>query len=398
MTKREASPVNSTLPQSMRACVLHGVRRLEVREIPTPEMGPQDVLVRVTATGLCGTDVHIFEGTANYHTNDRGQLLALATHPQILGHEIAGIIVQAGAAVRDLSPGDRVVLDQGLNCVSRGRQPMCEYCLSEDSHQCEFYAEHGITGLQGGLADYLSLPAVNAVHVDSDLEPAQAAISEPLACIIHSLALVARAKSARYALGPSNNDHGVRSALVIGAGPAGLLFVQYLRCVLGFNGLLLVSEPNARKRALAEHFGAEVIDPTAEDLVSQVIDRTSGRLVEFVIESSGAGQVFSLIPRVLRKQGTVLLYSHGQTGVELNLLNALQFKEPTLVSPVGGSGGFDDDGRPSVYRRALRLIEQGEIKVSPFISHRYQSLSDVNRAFTEDFHRPDYIKGVVELS
>jgi threonine dehydrogenase-like Zn-dependent dehydrogenase len=140
-----------------------------------------------------------------------------------------------------------------------------------------------------------------------------------------------------------------------------------------------------------------VIDPGAVDLVAAVREITAGRLVEFVIESSGAGQVFWVIPGLLRKQGTVLLYSHGQSGVELNLLNALQFKEPTLVSPVGGSGGFDDDGRPSVYRRALRLLEHNEVEVASLITHRYRSLDDVSRAFTVDFHTPDYIKGVVEL-
>ena len=388
----------TTDAKTMRACVLHDVRRLDVRDVPRPEPGPYDVLVRVAATGLCGTDLHIFGGEANYNTDDRGQPVPLALHPQILGHEIAGIVELAGADVRDLRQGDSVVVDQGLNCMSRRRQSMCEYCASGDSHQCEFYGEHGITGLPGGLAEYVSLPAVNAVRVDSGLELAQAALTEPLACIIHSFDSVARAAGARYVIGADSPERRVRAALVIGAGPAGLLFVQYLRRVLGFDGLLLVSEPNRRKRGLAERFGAQVIDPNADDLVGEVIQRTRGRLVEFAIESSGAGQIFSLLPGLLRKQGTLLLYSHGHSGVDLNLLNPLQYKEPTLVSPVGGSGGFDEDGRPSVYRRALRLLERSEVEVAPFISHRYCSLEDVNRAFTDDFRQPDYIKGVVEPS
>lgn len=382
----------------MRACVLHDVQRLEVRDVPRPEPGPFDVLVRVAATGLCGTDLHIFRGDGNYNTDERGEVVPLSREPQILGHEIAGLIETVGARVADLRPGDRVVVDQGINCLSRRRQPLCEYCATGDSHQCESYGEHGITGLPGGLAEYISLPAVNCVRVDSDLELAQAALSEPLACIIHSCNSVSRAVGARYVLESDDAKRRVRAALVIGAGPAGLLFVQYLRTVLGFAGRLFVSEPNRGKRELAEQFGAEVIDPQTENLVDEIRERTSGRLVEFVVESSGSGPVFSVIPGLLRKQGTVVLYSHGQTGVELNLLNNLQFKEPTLVSPVGGSGGFDADGRPAVYRRALRLIEQGQVAVAPFISHRYRSLADVNRAFTDDFQQPDYIKGVVELS
>jgi L-iditol 2-dehydrogenase len=186
--------------------------------------------------------------------------------------------------------------------------------------------------------------------------------------------------------------------LVAGAGPAGLLFIQYLRRVLGFERLLLVSEPNARKRDLAARFGAETVDPTAQDLVEVVRERTGGRLAELVIESSGAGGVFPILPGVLRKQGTLLLYGHGHAGADLSVLNGLQYKEPVLVSPVGGSGGFDEDGRPLAYRRALRLLERGTVDVAPLVTHRYDSLDDVATALAEDFHRPEYVKGVVEAT
>jgi L-iditol 2-dehydrogenase len=167
--------------------------------------------------------------------------------------------------------------------------------------------------------------------------------------------------------------------------------------VIGFDGLLLASEPNARKRGLAVRFGAETIDPTTEDAVEAVRERTGGRLAELIIESSGAGRVFPILPGVLRKQGTVVLYSHGHAGVDLSVLNGLQYKEPVLVSPVGGSGGFDEDGRPIVYRRAIHLLEQGKVEVAPFLTHRYGTLDEVGRAFAEEFHLPDYIKGIVEL-
>jgi L-iditol 2-dehydrogenase len=381
----------------MRACVLHDVRRLEVRDVPIPRPRPNDVLLRVAAVGLCGTDLHIYGGEANYNTDERGQPIPLSCQPQILGHEIAGEVVELGAAVRDLRLGDRVAVDQGLNCRSRDRTTLCEYCATGDSHQCDTYAEHGITGPPGGLAEYLAIPAVNAIRVESDLEPAMTALTEPLACIVHSIDALARATGARYSLDAAASDHRVRTMLVIGAGPAGLLFIQYLRRLIGFDGLLLASEPNARKRGLAARFGAETIDPTTEDMVETVRERTGGRLAELVIEASGAGRVFPILPGVLRKQGTVVLYSHGHAGFDLSLLNGLQYKEPVLVSPVGGSGGFDEDGRPSVYRRALRLLEQGTVEVAPFVTHRYGTLHDVGRAFAEEFHLPEYTKGVVEL-
>jgi len=382
----------------MRACVLHGVRSLEVRDVPRPDPKPHDVLVRVSAVGLCGTDFHIYSGEANYNTDERGRTLPLSQHPQILGHEITGQVVAAGSEVTDVHEGERVVLDQGLNCISTRRGSLCEYCATGDSHQCEFYREHGITGLPGGLAEFIAIPAVNTVRIEADIEPAVAVLSEPLACVSHAMSSVARVTSARYKLDGPAPEQRVRTALILGSGPAGLLFVQYLRRVLAFDGLLLVSEPNARKRKLAARFGADVIDPASEDLTEVVRERTRGRGAEFVIESSGSGRVFTTLPGVLRKQGTVLLYSHGHGGVDMSLLNQLQFKEPVLVSPVGGSGGFDSDGRPLAYRHSLRLLERGVIDTAPFVSHHYQALADVERAFGEEFLQPDYVKGVVHLA
>ena len=373
---------------TMKASVLCDVQRLEVRDIPRPVISPYEVLIRVAAVGLCGTDAHIFAGHANYNTNEYGQQIPLTVQPQILGHEIAGVVEQVGSAVGDLREGDRVVVDQGLNCVSRRREVLCEYCRTENSHQCEFYREHGITGLPGGLAEYLTIPAVNAVAVTSDLDAAVLALTEPLGCVVHSSDVLMRA-SARY-------PHP-RCIVLLGAGPAGLLWTQYLRKVLGFAGLLLVVEPSAKKRALAERFGAETIDPMATDVGQVVLERTDGRRAELLIEATGSGQVFATIPGLIRKQATVLLYGHGHAGVDLSVLNALQFLEPTLLSPVGASGGHETDGRPTTYVRALRLIEQGQVDVASLITHRYTSFDAVGRVFAGEHRAPDYVKGVVTL-
>jgi L-iditol 2-dehydrogenase len=379
----------------VRAALLVDVGRIELRDVVTPRPLPSEVLVRVTAVGLCGTDLHIFAGHGNYNRDERGRPIPLAREPQILGHEIAGVVEEAGASVRDLRPGDRVVVDQGRTCVSEGRSPVCEYCASGDSHQCERYREHGITGPPGGLAEYLAIPAANAVRSDAALDAAVSALTEPLGCVVHASEVLLRTP-ARYRLedGP---ERGVRCALVCGAGPAGLLWVQYLRNVLGFEGLLLVSEPGAAKRALAERFGAETIDPTVEDLVDAVLARTCGRRVELLVEATGSGQLFASIAALVRKQATVLLYGHGHAGVDLSVLSQLQFREPVLVSPVGASGGHEPDGRPSTYVRALRLIEGGRVDVASLITHRYPSLDAVPGAFAAGHTAPGYVKGVVTL-
>jgi len=377
----------------MQAVVLYGPGRLEVREVPCMPVGAHEVRVRVQAVGLCGTDLHIVAGRANYHLDDSGRPVPLDVQPQILGHEIAGIIDELGANVRDLPMGARVVVDQGRTCVSEGRVRRCEYCSTGDSHQCEFYREHGITGLPGGLAEYVVVPAVNVVRIDSDIEPAVAAMTEPLACVLHSCDVLIRT-AARYTLA-GRAERGIRSVVVCGAGPAGLLFVQYLRNVLHFDGLLLVSDPNPRKRALAERFGAEPIDPVSTDLAAVVRERTGGRRAELLIEAAGAGAVYAMIPRLVRKQATVVMYGHGHEGAELSVLNQLQFLEPTLIAATGASGGFEPDGRPSAYVGALRLIERGVVDVSPMITHRYHTLDTVPAAFAGDHCMPGYVKGIV---
>lgn len=381
----------------MKACVLSGISRIEVRDVLLPVVSPGQVLVCVSAVGICGTDAHIFAGHANYSTDEAGIKIPLSVHPQILGHEISGQIEKVGTEVHDLKPGDRVVIDQGLNCHSAQRQKLCEYCQTGDSHQCDFYGEHGITGLPGGLAEFIAVPASNVVRLTSKLDMVEAALSEPIGCIIHSSDAVARAHT-RYTIGASEPDRQVRHVLICGGGPAGLLFVQYLRRVLGYDGLLLVSEPNEMKRELARHFGAdEVLDPNAGDLGEAVRKRTGGKGVQYLIEASGQGKVFASISTLIRKQATVLLYGHGHAGVELSVLNGVMFKEPTFITPVGASGGFEANGSPSVYTQALRLLESGKIEVAPFITHRYTALGSVQDALSKEIYAPDYVKGVVVL-
>ena len=210
---------------------------------------------------------------------------------------------------------------------------LCEYCLSGDSHQCEFYREHGITGLPGGLAEFMAVSATNVILVESSVDMAEAALAEPVGCVLHASNAVARAHT-RYKLQHATPDRRVRGVLICGGGPAGLLFLQYLRRILGYDGLLLVSEPNETKRKLAKHLGARRHPGSRQHQPGRSGARSHGRpgCRVHLIEASGQGQVFATIPTLIRKQATeVLLYGHGHAGVDLSVLNGVMFKEPTLI-------------------------------------------------------------------
>ena len=103
------------------------------------------------------------------------------------------------------------------------------------------------------------------------------------------------------------------------------------------------------------------------------------------------------MPGLIRKQAAVLLYGHGHSGTDLSVLSSILFKEPVFVASAGASGGFESDGRPSVYKRALNLIEEKRIDVAPLITHCYTSFEDVEKALSTEIHSEDYVKGVVVI-
>lgn len=378
----------------MKAAVLEDVQKMVVREVPDPELSPREVLIRVQAVGVCGTDLHLFQGHGNYNLDPQGRPIPLTTHPQILGHEFSGEIVDVDREVKDLKAGDRVLCDQGRNCSSQRRWPRCSYCNSGDSHQCEYYAEHGITGLPGALADYIAMPAVNCLKLPDEMQPELGALVEPLGCVLHSSHRVERARG-RYTF---EGDERIRNVLICGAGPAGLLFLQYLRHVKKFDGLILLSDIRERNLELARDLGGIPINVARANLTEAVKELTKDERIHYLIEACGNSIIFEQIPSLLRKQGTVLLYGHGHKGRDIGLWGNVLFLEPTLVAAVGASGGFEKDGRPTTYRQALELVSSRKVFVHPFVTHRYGTLEEIHRAFEQDFQREDYIKGVLNVA
>ena len=371
--------------------MLEEVRSFAIRDVRTPEPGSHEVVLRVLAVGICGTDFHIYDGSANFHLDSSRQPVPLRQHPLVLGHEFCGRVEAVGDAVTRCTPGEVVIADQVLNCISQGRQPVCEYCLSGDSHQCEFGQELGITGPPGAFSDYVAVPAINVVEVPPNISSVEAAVAEPLACVGHSIERLERSQS-RYQFTGSRK---IRSVLVLGAGPSGLLFVQYLRSVIRFDGELLVADSHEGRLAIARRFGAVAVDIRKEDLVERVHKHTRGEGIHCVIEASGSGKALEIVPSVARRQASVLIYGAGHGGLSDGCLTPFQTAELYLITAAGASGGFDTDGAPIAYRKALEHIGAKRIDVASLVSHRYADFPELQSAFTTDRKNADYIKGAL---
>jgi len=373
----------------MKALVLEDVAKLEVREIPAPAVGDRDVLIRIGAVGICGTDLHIFNGWANLNRDRDGHQIPLTQAPQVLGHEFGGVVQAVGKEVRKFKPGDRVIADQLLNCHSKRRTPICEYCESGDSHLCAFGEQLGITGPPGAFAEFISIPEVNVLMLPAEVSFTKGAVIEPFACVLHASDRMERSRN-RYDF---DGRYRIRNVLITGAGPSGLLFLQYLRNVKKFDGQIFVADMRASKLALAKKLGGTPLDVRAGNIDSEIRKRTHGELIHFMIEASGAGPVFDLIPLVLRNQATFLFYGSGHTGRDVGCLVPFQVGELHMVTCGGASGGFDPDGTPEVYRRSMEYVRDGLIDAECLLSHRYSHLSELQKAFQVDSLKEDFIKG-----
>ena len=373
----------------MKALVLEDVARFAVRETPAPLMGARDVLIRIGAVGICGTDLHIFNGYANYHRDQNGYQVPLTQAPQILGHEFCGVVEAVGKDVKKFKPGDRVIADQVLNCYSQARRPLCEYCETGDSHQCAHLVELGITGPPGAFADLISVPEPNVLLLPPEVPVTKAAIIEPLACVLHASDRMERSRN-RYDF---DGRYRIRNILITGAGPSGLLFIQYLRHVKKFDGPIFVSDMRSSRLALAEKLGASPVDVRATDLAAEIRKRTKGELIHYWIDASGAGPIFDLPPLVLRHQATFLYYGSGHSGRDVGCMVPFQFMESNVVTSCGASGGFEADGTPVVYRRSMEYLHEGLIDADPLLTHLYAELSELQKAFQVDSLSDDYVKG-----
>jgi L-iditol 2-dehydrogenase len=313
----------------VKALVLEAYNRLEYREVAEPAIGPDDLLVNVKACGICGSDVHGFDGST-------GRRIP----PVIMGHEAAGVVAEVGSQVRGWQPGERVTLDSSIYCGQ------CRYCRKGKINLCDRRRVLGVSCAEfrqdGAFAEYVAVPQQSVYRLPDALSFEHAALVEPVSIAVHA--------AGRPTI--KLND----SVVVVGAGMIGLLVVQALRAAGCGHIIALDVEPS--RLDLARQVGANVgLRADAPDVVNQVLEHQDGG-ADLVFEAVGTPPAFQLAIECARKGGALTLIGNVSPTVVLPLQRVVT-RELTLYSSCQSTGE---------YPACLDMMARGAIKVESLIS------------------------------
>ncbi len=328
--------------QKMKAALLHGVKDLRIQEVDVPEVGYGEVLVRVKAATTCGTDLKIFQ---------RGYVSGVIKLPTVFGHEWAGDVVEVGEGGTWLREGMRVRAGNSSPCMR------CYMCQKGKFNLCK-----DMMWLWGAYAEYIKVPArivtLNAQEIPANLTYEEAAVTEPLACVLHGI------EEAEVHLGDV--------VAIIGAGPIGLLHLLTVK-KMGASQVI-ISDTVDERLHLAEILGAdETINAKKEDTVEQTKKLTQGYGADVVIEAIGYPATWEQALRMVRRGGTVLEFGGCPPETEIKIgTEQLHYGETKVL------GAFHTT--PAHFKKALNLIASGTISVKPLITRRMK-LEETEQAF-----------------
>jgi L-iditol 2-dehydrogenase len=314
----------------MQALVLTANKRLEVLEREAPVAGPGDLLVAVAACGICGSDVHGYDGSS-------GRRIP----PLIMGHEAAGVVAETGPGVTRFRTGDRITFDSTIYCGE------CRFCRSGEVNLCDRREVLGVScgeyRRNGAFAEFVVVPERIAFKLPVSMPFAEAALLEPAAVALHAVALC-----------PGE----MRStALVIGAGMIGLLTMQAAR-LAGFERVF-IADIDASRLELAKTLGAtDPVHAGGSELVQRIDEITGGLGVDVAFEAVGRNETVSAAIDAVRKGGTVLLIGNVTPTVNLPLQKVVS-RQIRLQGTAASAGE---------YPQAIDAITRGSIRVAPLIS------------------------------
>jgi len=339
----------------MRVAMYYSNQDIRLEEMPTPQIGPGEVLMRVEASGICGTDLL--------------EWYRLHKAPLVLGHEVAGVIAAVGKGMEHYKVGDRICAAHHVPCNT------CHYCLSGHHTVCDTLRRTNFD--PGGFAEYLRLPRIN---VDQGIFPLSDGVSFEEATFVEPLACVLRGQRLAHL------ESG-QTVLVIGSGVAGLLHIQLARAS-GASYILAMDIVDYRLEA-ARKFGADIAVQAKEYTPAYLRRAADGRLADLVVISSGATSAISQALESVERGGTVLFFASTDPGVTIPIsVNDLFWRnEITLTSSYGGS--------PADYAAALELIQAGKIHVREMITHRL-GLAETGLGFQLVARAQDSLKVVIE--
>jgi L-iditol 2-dehydrogenase len=314
----------------MKALLLSQYRRLEVTDLPAPRPGPGEVLVRVAACGICGSDVHGYDGSS-------GRRIP----PIVMGHEAAGTIAAIGTGVSGLSEGDRVTFDSTVYCG------VCSYCLRGEINLCDHRQVLGVSCAEyhraGAFAESVVVPARIVYKLPGNLSFAEAAMLEAVAVALHAVSLTK--------LDPES------PALVVGAGMIGLLTLQALRAA-GCSQVFVL-DIDASRLQLAERAGATgVICSSGPDVLAEIVGLSGGTGVGLAIEAVGRSETVNLAINSVRKGGSVTLVGNIAPEVTLPLQKVVS-RQIRLQGSCASAGE---------YPKAIELMASGKIQVKSLIT------------------------------
>lgn len=312
----------------MLALQIPEIEKLELINVPRPEVGAQDLLLRVAAGGICGTDPHILHG------------IYPASFPIIPGHEYAGVVETVGAEVEGFRPGDHVAVDPNIVCNA------CYFCRRGKSHLCKNLVALGVT-IPGGFAEYSWVPAQQAYLLPPEYPLSHAALAEPLACCLRGMDL------ARVTSGDR--------VVIFGAGPMGTIMLQLAR-LQGASHVIVVDPQDGRRERISRMGSNWVLDPTRERVVEAIRSEFPDG-IEVVFDCSGNIDAIRQAVQIVMRGGTVMLY--GVCAKQNNLeLNPFWVNDNEITI----RGSYNN---PYTHSRAIDLLISGRIDAEAVVTHRF---------------------------
>ena len=327
----------------MKAALLTKPEQLQITDISEPELGPDEVKIRVEITGICGSDVEVYHG-----------IYPEMEFPVIMGHETAGVVESVGSEVTKVKPGDRVTVEPSWGC---GKCYFCNHYkyFYETSNHCIDPRRLG-RSVPGSFAEYFKVPERVVYKLPDNVSFEEAQSNTTLACIVHGFRRAS----------PMLGDRVV----ILGTGHAGLMALQVAK-VYGASKVIVVGR-RKEKLDLARSLGADVtINMKEEDAIKRILEETDGVGPELVFEFTGVPDMFKIGVMAVKPTGKIMQFGvPAKPGIfELNAIK-LMYKEVELVGTASGRGG---------YPTALYLLSSGKVNVKPFLTHRFK-LDDLEKA------------------